>query len=160
MCSDGILTSVKSQGFRTDVTLSSTSPSPRTLKRQTQQQHSCLHTESKLQPWGVSALIWVDIGLCLYPGCFWGTQTPPDITLQWANRGKLSHPGAQRIFGQLFESSTWLPTSCAAGCSSPQHLPVSATQRPFSPAASGTRVFFFLFVWSNEDLWSKTLRFY
>lgn len=32
MCSAGILTSVKSQGFRTDVTLSSTSPSPRTLK--------------------------------------------------------------------------------------------------------------------------------
>lgn len=42
MCSAWILTSVKSQGFRTDVTLSSTSPSPRTLKRQTQQQHSCL----------------------------------------------------------------------------------------------------------------------
>lgn len=57
MCSAGILTSVKSQGFRTDVTLSSTSPSPRTLKRQTKQQHSCLHTESKLQPHGVSALM-------------------------------------------------------------------------------------------------------
>lgn len=82
ICSAGILTSVKSQGFRTDVTLSSDSPFRRTLKRQTKQQHSCLHTESKLQPLGVSELIWLDTGSCLHPGCFWGTQTPPDITLQ------------------------------------------------------------------------------
>lgn len=40
MYSARILTSVKSQGFRTNVTLSSTSPSPRTLKRKTKQKNS------------------------------------------------------------------------------------------------------------------------
>lgn len=142
MCSARILTSVKSQGFRTDATLSSTSPSPRTLKRKTKQQHSCLHTGRKRQPWGVRPLICLDTGSCLHPGCFWGTQTPPAMLLQWANRGKLSHPGAQGTFGQLLESSIWLRTSCAAGCSSAQHLPLPATQRPLSPAASGSRGFF------------------
>ena len=96
MCSAGILTSVKSHGFRTDVTLSSASPSPRTLKRQTKQQHSCLQRKSTLQPHSFTTnlvghllppITWVLLGNTKH------LQTSPHSK----QTEESPYPGAQRI---------------------------------------------------------------
>lgn len=157
MCSAGILTSVKSQGFSSDVISSSTSSSLRTTK-----QNSSTPVYIQKVNWSPEEFQhssgWTLAHVYIL-GVFGEHKH-----LQTSHCSKQTEESSHiRVHSRFLDSSSKVLFGCRPavprGCSSPQHLPVPATQRPFSPTASGTREFFFFLVWSNEDLWSKTLRF-
>lgn len=107
MCSAGILTSIKSRGFRRAVTLSSTSPSPRALQRQTKHQgsrlqgESCSSTEFRRQ----SAWMWAP---AYEPGALGEHKTPTDIGPAVSKQERALASGHVVGFGWLLESPIWL----------------------------------------------------